>query len=156
MGQCVNINTIDYYKYIVCTFPNKSIAVFEGVLLPWPKSSTKLRWKPLTAIHLRPAILNNLAWSLSPDDNLGQRSPLNTNETSILLDRSFRLYLCGCLSDHDQTLTSYCFGSPNLLWEVSRMSVQNFSRCRRMKNALPYILHLLVLMMLLSHDLVMS
>ena len=60
------------------------------------------------------------------------------------------------LSDKDQTYTSYCLGSLNLLREISRMDVQSFLRCRRIKNAPLYIPYLLVLVMLWSHDPVMS
>ena len=48
--------------------------------------------------------------------------------------KPFVYKLCGYLSDHDQTFTSYCLGSLILLWEVSRMVAQNFLRYRRIKN----------------------
>ena len=60
------------------------------------------------------------------------------------------------MSDHDITFTSYCLGSLNLLCEVSRSDAQKFLRCRWIKNSLLYSLYMLVLVMLWSHDLVMS
>ena len=60
------------------------------------------------------------------------------------------------MSDDDQRSTSYCLESLNLLCEFSRMGAQNFLRCRRIKNAPQYNPYLLVLVMLWSHDLVMS
>ena len=45
----------------------------------------------------------------------------NVRPAFFYLNQSFSLLLCGYLSDHDQTFTSYYLGSLNLMCEVSRM-----------------------------------
>ena len=60
------------------------------------------------------------------------------------------------LSDHDETFTSHSLGPVNLLCEVSRMDAHKFLRYRQIKNAPLCVPYLLVLVMLWSHDLVMS
>ena len=51
----------------------------------------------------------------------------------LSFNQTLCIYLLGCLSDHDQTFTSSCLGSLNLLQEVSLMNVQSFLRYGRIK-----------------------
>ena len=114
--------------------------------LVWRASQGKESNPYFPRLQSRQVIINHdWPWK-KRNDNESQAN--HQGRTRILLHQSFCLQLCGYMSDHDQTVTSYYLGSLNSLCEVSRTDVQNFLRWRRIKNAPLYIPYLLVLLLL--------